>query len=637
MNEFDIFRINCWLEDLEDYNYETSILVTTFEYLLHKDNLEQPRKEIYAYITKVLGIRLQFGDFSRFIDLSKDLEITAIEDDVLIKLKEDSIQKFRERFEKNTIDKFIDEYAAQNELISKQSQSIKEILLKSLYININSFVISDLKTLISDSIRTGFKQEEIDDFNKFLDWENTEKNKAIYSLFSKAIEFAILTSGRGVSSISKDIFTNKTYYLDANVIIRALGVDGEERKDSIISVLESCNHDGIKFKIAKSTSDELYGIVNKRSKDIKRKTSSDAEQILTSIIDDLPLNNSFETDYIKKRKSGKVLSPNSYRLSLEKELEAFSDKFSLTVEKIKGIPNYEITQLTNELFDAKHNDYSRRYYTKAAALVDAKNILHVRNVRSSNNYNYKDIRSFYLTTDGTLNEIIANENPETVSETILPSQLFVIHNSFHKKTTEDDYNDFIKFIKLRKTDFKLPGNEVFNYLDQIRKVTSDPDDITSSIRAYANYKFQNREEHKDSKEKIIPIREYTASLLEQELSSSKLITDKYRDAQVTAINRLPGLFSISKNMAYAIEFMILLISAITLYFVSKNTSTVLWIVAALILFRLILFILKDKFGFHVKMRNKIFQKLAKRQNYYKVHPEDDQYLMEISKFKNKMP
>src|SRR5690606_36311198 len=146
----------------------------------------------------------------------------------------------------------------------------------------------------------------------------------------------------------------------------------------------------------------------------------------------------------------------------------------------------DIPQLTNKLYDAKQNDYNRRYYSKGAALVDAKNILHVRNIRESNNYNYKDIKSFYLTTDGTLNEIIGNENPNAVSETILPSQLFLIHNSFHKTTTQEDYSDFMKFIKMRKTDLKLPGSEVFNYLEQIRAVTSDPEDISSSLRAYAN-------------------------------------------------------------------------------------------------------------------------------------------------------
>lgn len=631
MNGFDIFRINCWLEDLEDYNYETSILVTTFEYLLHKGNIEQSRKEIYSYITKSLGIKLQFKDFTGFIDQSEDVELTAIDDDVLVKLKESSIQKFRDRFEKFSIDKHIEKF---NKLKPTSSESIKEILLKSLFININSFVVTDLKTLISESVKSEFEQIEIDYFNEFLEWDNEEKNKAIYSLFEKAIEFAILTSGRGISSISKDIFTNKTYYLDANVIIRALGVDGEEREESILSVLESCNHDGIKFKIGKCTSDELYGIINKRSTDIKQKTNSEAEQILSSIIDELPLNNSFETDYLKRRKAGIVSSPNNYRLTLEQKLERFVDKFSLTVEVIKHIRSTDISQMTNKLYDAKQNDYNRRYYSKGAALVDAKNILHVRNIREDNNYNYKDIKSFYLTTDGTLNEIIGNENPKAVSETILPSQLFLIHNSFHKTTTQEDYSDFIKFIKMRKTDFKLPGNEVFNYLDQIRAVTSEPKDISSSLRAYANYRFQNRDNYKEKKERIVPIKEFTASLLEKELTQSRKITDSYQKALKEGVDKLPKLFQTSSYLSYLIELLILVSAALILYLINKNTTTILYVILGLLGFRLILLVLKDKFGFHRWIRNGIFTRLARRTNFAKVHMDDKTYKEEIERMKN---
>ncbi len=631
MNGFDIFRINCWLEDLEDYNYETSILVTTFEYLLHKNNIEQSRKEIYTYITKNLGIKLQFQDFTGFIDQSEDVELTAIEDDVLVKLKKASIQKFRERFEKFSIDKHIEKF---NDLKPKPSESIKDILLKSLYININSFVVTDLKSLISESVKSEFEQDEIDHFNEFLEWDNEEKNKAIYSLFEKAIEFAILTSGRGISSISKDIFINKTYYLDANVIIRALGVDGEEREESILSVLESCNQDGIKFKIAKCTSDELYGIINRRSSDIKKKTNSESEKILSSIIDELPLNNSFETDYLKKRKAGSVSSPNNYRLSLEQKLERFIDKFSLTVEVVKNIRTTDITRMTNKLYDAKQNNYNRRYYLKGAALVDAKNILHVRNIRESNNYNYKDIKSFYLTTDGTLNEIIGKENPDAVSETILPSQLFLIHNSFHKTTTQEDYRDFIKFIKLRKTDFKLSGNEVFNYLEQIRSVTSDPKDISSSLRAYANYRFQNRDNYKKKTEKIIPIKEFTATLLEQELQQSRQITDVYQKALKEGIEKLPKLFKTSSYLSYAVELFILVIAAMILYLINRNATTILYVILGMLGFRIILLALKDKFGFHRWIRNGIFKQLAKRTNFAKVHKDDRTYKEEIEKMKN---
>src|SRR5690606_3917273 len=100
-----------------------------------------------------------------------------------------------------------------------------------------------------------------------------------------------------------------------------------------------------------------------------KKTNSESEEILSSIIDELPLNNSFETDYLKKRREGRVSSPNNYRLILERELEKFFNDFSLEVEIIKNIPVLKITEFTNKLFEAKQNDYGRKNYSKGAALV----------------------------------------------------------------------------------------------------------------------------------------------------------------------------------------------------------------------------------------------------------------------------
>ncbi len=460
MNGFDIFRINCWLEDIEDNEYDTSIAAIVCEFLMSQDNKEQHRNVVFDYIKKVLGIKINYESYIKIIDENENLEKEPIEEDILLKLKPEAVQKFRERHDKYSIDAFLIEFCKKTDF-KDQEESIKNVLLKSLFININSFAISDLKSLISESIKDEFTQDEIDNFNAFIDWDNKLKNKAIYALFSKSIEFAILTSNRGISSISNKIFVNKTYYLDTNVVIRALGVDGEQRKESIISIIESCNHDGIKFKLSKVSYDEIYKNLNNRTKEIKSKTSHDSEQLLFKVIEGMPVNNSFEVDYIKKRKEGKVSSPNNYRLNLEKEFQKFCDKYKVEVEPIKGIKRVELAQLQRKLCDTKQQQYGRWHYTMGAALVDAKNILHVRQVRGQNDYNYKDIKSFYLTTDGTLNEIASNENKDSIPETILPSQLFIIHNSFHKKDTDEDYKDFTKFIKMRRTDFNLPGQEIF--------------------------------------------------------------------------------------------------------------------------------------------------------------------------------
>ncbi len=634
MKQFDIFRINCWLEDLEDQKYESSISAIANEYLMTIENQECLRNQIFDFIKNNLGIRINYEKFKKIINNDLNYTKEASDNDVYVRLNEEAIQKFRERTEKHSIETFINRFCKQSKW-TEYEKKIKNLFLKSLYININSFAINDLRTLISESIKKENENpKEIEAFNSFLEWENDEKNKSIYALFSKSIEFAILTSGRGVSSIDKSIFTNKTYYLDTNIIIRALGVDGPQRKDSTLSIIESCCHDGIKFKISKVTYDEIYKNLNNRTKDVARKTTPQSEALLTQIIDDLPFNNSFETDYLHKRKAGKVNSPNKYRLSLEKEFQQLCDRFEIVTEPIKGIKQSELKDLQDYLLEQKKMKLGKWAYSIGAAQVDAKNILYVRLIRGANNYNYKDIKSFYLTTDTTLNDIMVDVDRNVIAETILPSQLFVIHNSFHKKTEEDDYNDFIKYIKIRRTDFKLPGKEIFNFIEQVQESTTSKDEVVSTVKAYANFRFENRfNSSSNSKQKMPTVKEFTATHLQRELGEAKLQVQQLEIARKEAINNLGVIFKRSKYGAYIIEVVILSIVALLVHLVNKNISSTLTVILGILIFRVVLLLMKDKFGINKAVRNFLFDFQLKFESFYSVHPNDESYLKKIEKYK----
>ena len=108
MNGFDIFRINCWLEDIKDNNYEESIKIIIYEYLLSKDNEEQLRNEIYDFIRNTLGIRINYERFVKIIDKenANDLLLESIDDDILIKLSDKALHTYKERTNKYSIYKY---------------------------------------------------------------------------------------------------------------------------------------------------------------------------------------------------------------------------------------------------------------------------------------------------------------------------------------------------------------------------------------------------------------------------------------------------------------------------------------------------------------------------------------------------
>lgn len=634
MKQFDIFRINCWLDDLEDQKYESSISAITNEFLMALESHECLSNQIFDFIRNSLGIRINYEKFKKIIASDSNYSLESSDEDIYIKLNDEAIQKFRERTEKHSIENFIRVFCDEGEYKGFE-EKIRNLLLNSLYININSFAISDLRSLISDEIKKSNNDPtEIEAFNSFLEWDNDEKNKSIYALFSKSIEFAILTSGRGISSIDKSIFTNKCYFLDTNIIIRALGVDGPQRQDSTISIIESCRHDGIEFKISKVTYDEIYKNLNGRTKDVEKKTNPQSEKLGLETIDDLPFNNSFETDYLHKRKEGKVSSPSKYRLNLEKEFQKLCDRFDIKTEPIKGIKQIDLTDLKKYLLKQKKERIGPWAYSIGAALVDAKNILYVRLIRGANNYNYKDIKSFYLTTDTTLNDIMVDMDKNIIAETILPSQLFVIHNSFHKKSDEEDYNDFIKYIKIRRTDFKLPGKEIFNYIEQVQESTTNKDDVVSTLKAYANHRFESRfKESNGSKKSIQTVKEFTKTHLQKELGEAKLQVRQLDAARVNAIKRLETIFKRSIYGSYLIEVVLLSTIAIVIHFLNKNLGTTAIVVIGVIVFRVILLFMKDKFGIHRAIRNSLFMLQVRADSFYKIHKEDEIYSNKIDEYK----
>src|SRR5690606_32456986 len=138
-------------------------------------------------------------------------------------------------------------------------------------------------------------------------------------------------------------------------------------------------------------------------------------------------NEGFVTYYIEQKKLNKVLSPEAYETNLIASFRLLENELGLKpIDKSVEIPKARIEHWKNKFLEAKKeiNQYSR--YTQSAAEVDAFNVLYVRQLRGNQTTSYSEIKSFYLTTDRTLNQILIKESNCDIVETIFPSQLFLI-------------------------------------------------------------------------------------------------------------------------------------------------------------------------------------------------------------------
>lgn len=557
MNDFNIFRINCWLEDPNGNNFVQSIKSIIYEIIYNNKNNPIVSLEIYQSLTNEFEILIDVDFFTQIIQEDENIIKTPTEFDSSLKLTDKKYSDIFNNLEKNSIEYHVEKFLKKKKYDLNFGEKICQQLANALYENILVFTTSNIKSILTSRIINDFKQNEIDLFNEFIDFDDDKKNNAIYSTFLKAIEFAILTSGKGVKEISNDVFKNKKYFLDTNIIIRLIGIGGVERKNALISLLDSCIHEGIKFEISFVTEKELKDKIREKCDNLRKSIDSHSLDVFKTLIFDSGFNYDFETHYGKLVHEGVIKSVNKYELYLLNEYQKIKDKFEVSVISLAGqLDSIKINMFAEEILKSKKDDFGARY-TKTAAKVDAINVLGVRKLRGNNNYNYKDIKSFYLTTDRTLNKVLALKAQKYIPETILPSQLFLLHSS-HMSPTIEDIKIFTKFIKKRTTEFKLNGSEALKYIEEIREFSTVPSELKQFIAVFAETKYNATSDSIKNFNKPNSFMEFAITEIDKKLIEYEEGNQSYSSALNIAIKKLENSWKKTGKILFVLEFIIFL-------------------------------------------------------------------------------
>ncbi|MDD4387586.1 MAG: hypothetical protein PHD15_07565 [Clostridia bacterium] len=622
-NSFNIFRLNCLIGGEDSGNFNDIILSVIYGLLYENKNEEITLTESFVYINDILKISIDNDLFKKLISDSKHLVLTPIRDDVLIKLTCDKFKQIDENILNQSIEHYLADFVRKKNLEKDYEDKLFRLLSKAIYENINSFTIKNINSLVTQNISNGFSNKEIELFNEFLEDKNHLKNVAIYNTFVKAVEFAIITSGKGVREFTKDLFKGKEYFLDANIIFRLLGIGGEERQKSISTLIKQCVHQGILFYYSIATYKEIKRKIQSSIRDIKSANAKGALSIIENIAtDECPnyhLNDGFITLYSRLRKDGTVKSPDQFELWLTTRFKVIEKDYFIQSKNCQSkLKETQIEYWSNKLFDLKEALNKNIHYTRTAARVDSINILYVKLIRGSNNYNYSDVKSFYLTTDRSLNLIIAKDT-ELIPETILPSQLFIIHNSLSDDVDNVDYNTFTMFLKRRTTEFKLSGQEILKYIEEIRIYSNDDEIIQEVIKAYSDLKYEKRDNDGISSNYLPTMDEFAKTYIDRRLLTAELGEQKYKSILLNAISQLNKYIKLSRTITKIIDMIIMIVIIPALGLLAKTfISDILIIALIIILFEFIKFVLSSKFNFLFKIMAYIFHLLVKFSSYSKV-------------------
>jgi hypothetical protein len=629
MTNFDLFRLNCFLNDTQANDFKRIIISLVCEYIFENKNEEVKLEDCYKHIINYHKLEVDKDYFTSIVTTYKSIEQIPLQNDISIKLTSKKFAEIYDKLKEHSIDIYIEKFLRKNNYSVELKEPIKSLLYQAVFENISTFSTENLTSLISTQIQNKFNNDEIEKFNEFLEDPNHEKNTAVYNVFLKATEFAIITSGKGVKEFSKDLFNGKRYCLDTNILFRLLGIGGFERQNTLIDLLKSCNHQGITFEYTSETHQELRKTLAGSVKYLKvaeKKYDIIALGELTASDPQL-FNEDFVLHYSKLRAKGLVNNPDQYELKLLADFRTLENQlgFGLTKGNV-AIDEKEKIKLSDYLFKSKKElPYGSRY-TKTAANIDSYNILFVRKIRDVNNYNYIDVKSFYLTTDRTLNVVLSKKDDNIIPETILPSQLFILHHPYTSNGEKVDYELFLQFVKRRTTEFHLKGSEVLTYINQIRKQTSSKTELRNILLVYADKRYEVSNDHNIEERKVRPLQEILDTIIDKKLEKGKADGEELNIIKQNANNYIPIISRKTKLAVRVLDILLtIIIIPLTILIVKDINKDLEILVGATLVVEGIKFMITSK----TRIWNyvwKIFLTFKlKNSNYYKL-TEDENYI-----------
>ena len=414
----------------------------------------------------------------------------------LVCLTEQRRQTLLSKINTQNIDYFITEFIKQDEKVNNVVDA-KGLLYKFLYELINSNISGFSKLLnskkqLSELInveQSQFNDLEREVINNFLSWDNDGKNKAIFDIASYGIEYCLITNN-SENSIHLNSLKNKTFYLDTNVIFRALGINGENRQKRTLSFLTKFNEAGETLVISRFSETEFKATVKYYISQIAKHNSA---RINPRVFTEFKAQSDFFDFYHKWRVNRTNTSLDYFESHIYLLFDDLIKKFKATVDhKIPFDEKEEKTAKSlNELAANIHS-----YKTSEGTINgfetsnwDAKNIHLIEKRRDGKDANLVETKYFFLSTDQSLRRWDFQRSNVTPI-VLLPSQWMSILLRYVKRTS-DDFKSFVSFLNMPQGEKEISYEKLQLILTGISEITEDAEKQSAIIKILVEKKFKD--------------------------------------------------------------------------------------------------------------------------------------------------
>ncbi len=342
-------------------------------------------------------------------------------------------------------------------------------------LDFQKIVSNNLKLNPEDKISQEFSLEQINHINEFLKWKNAEKNEIIYKLANIGLEYFILSNTDKYDILKEIGVEEKHFYLDTNILYRALGLNSQYRKDRIGTFLDKCKETQQKIYLTEFTEKEFFDSIKHHCQNIEKYNVRNSK---------LFIKHSRDNDFYYFYYSWKQTHPNSpismfistIRISYRKFIEQYGvtvetgNLFDENTEEVKKLIDYTASEI-NRYKQSRDTHDNYIFCTLRKAEYDSKNILYIEKKRKEEGTQYSTVKTFMISADHQLlNWDHSRENSMPV--VLLPSQWLSLMLRFVSRTS-NDFESFVSFINISNKKETIDNEKLNIILFAVSETTED--------------------------------------------------------------------------------------------------------------------------------------------------------------------
>lgn len=370
----------------------------------------------------------------------------------------------RHSFTEKVIEQFIKDY----DDLGLSKEEFTDLLDRYFYFAFNNNANIILGLLQPDHKENAFLSNENNNFtdvekeiiNQFITWDNSEKDKCVYEMVSCCFDYCMLTARKGADDF-RSVFNGKQFFLDTNIIFRAIGINQDNRKRVIESFLSKCRAVNIKIIISNFTIDEIEKTIDHYVSQISNIFKGRPPLNQASIANTIPdyINTDFYKcycDWCAKKEN----IPGNY----EDFKEFLIRKAYIAISQYKSDTSASFETLSPEKFHAyceslAHYKKARTWYVNENSVkTDVNNFMRVVGLNDKNPAsNLFNANTYLISADHPFCDWAKEIRPGAIPLVVLPSVWYAIILQYDGRAEDNDYASFTRFLK-----FSLSSGEVPN-------------------------------------------------------------------------------------------------------------------------------------------------------------------------------